>query len=72
MKTMLQGMIKSLKESLITFLLYLMRKRPRFKYETRHHLQALDQQLVLPNLGYPKVVLMLKKKIEKVLMRKEL
>ena len=71
MKTTLYVMKQTLKESLITFLLYLMRKRPRFKYETRHHLQAFDQQLVLPSLGYPKVVLMLKKRIEKLFKLKE-
>ena len=65
MKTMFIGMMKNLKESLITFLLYLMRKRPRFKYETRHHLQAFDQQLVLPNLDWHSLVYQLKKKIGK-------
>mgnify|MGYP003127136917 CR=1 FL=1 len=49
---------------------YLMRKRPRFKYETRHHLQAFDKQLVLPNLDYPKSVLMLKKKIDHLFKQK--
>ena len=71
MKMTLYAMKQTLKEYLITLVLYLMRKRPRFKYETRHHLQAFDKQLVLPNLDYPKVVLMLKKKIKKLLKQKE-
>jgi ribosomal protein S18 len=57
--------MRNLKEFLITFLLYLMRKRPRFKYEIRHHLQAFDQQYQLPSLDYLKNVLKLKKKTVK-------
>ena len=64
-------MMRNLKESLITLVLYLMRKLPRFKYETRHHLQALDQQSPQLNLDYPNNVLRLKKKIVRMFKQKE-
>ena len=71
MKKTLQGMIKSLKEFLITSLLLVMQGLNQSRYETPRWLGALEPRYPLLNYVWLKTGLTLKKKIEKIFKLKE-